>query len=162
MCPKCRQHAQITETGKQTLKCQRCGAFLKTRKLRVLYSSEKLEDAVLFRTHLQTQISEKGNETFSLTSPSKESEHLYPETESLVSKFKLPQKSSSKILSSKKDPKSILLEILKSTGGKIEQNELKQKALEKGVTQDKFEITLRTLLEIGELYAPKPGIIKIV
>ena len=40
VCPKCRQHAQIIETGKKTLKCQHCGAILQTR---------RLQDILLFR-----------------------------------------------------------------------------------------------------------------
>ena len=54
------------------------------------------------------------------------------------------------------------LEILKATGGKIEKKELQEKALEEGITQEKFETILKTLLETGELYSPQPGIIKIV
>lgn len=162
MCPKCRQHAQITETGKKTLKCQHCGVLLETRKLRVFHSSEELEDAVLFRTRLQAEISGKGNETFSLISSSKESENSYSKTESPIKKLKLLQKSPSSTPSPKKDPKSILLEILKATGGKIEKKELQEKALEKRITQEKFETILKTLLETGELYSPQPGIIKIV
>ncbi len=162
MCPKCRQHAQITETGKKTLKCQRCGALLQTRKLKVFHSSEDLEDAVLFRTRLQAEISGKGNEPFSLTSPPKKSEPPAPKTENPVKIYNLPEKSPSNNLSPKENPKSTLLEILKNTGGKIEKEELRQKVLEKGITQEKFETILKNLLETGELYSPQPGIIKIV
>lgn len=162
MCPKCRQHAQITETGKKTLKCQHCGALLEARKLRVFHSSEDLEDAVFFRTRLQAEISGKGTETFSLTSPSKNSGHSGFENKNSVKVFKLSEKSPSSSSFPKKDPKSTLLEILKTTGGKIEKQELRRKALEKGITQEKFETILKNLLETGELYSPQPGIIKIV
>ncbi|MGB9939965.1 DUF5817 domain-containing protein [Methanosarcina sp.] len=162
MCPKCRQHAQIAETGKKTLKCQHCGALLQTRKLRVFHSSEELEDAVLFRARLQAEISGKGSETFSLPSPSKASERPDPETETQVKVFKLPEKNPSSPIPPKKDPKSTLLEILKAASGKIEKEELRQKALEKGISQEKFETTLKSLLETGELYSPQPGIIKII
>jgi hypothetical protein len=162
VCPKCRQHAQITETGKKTLRCQHCGALLQTRKLRIFHSSEELEDAVLFRTRLQAEISGKGNETFSLTSASKEPEHQTSETESLEKIFKLPGKDPSSNLSTKKDSKAILFEILKATGGKIDKEELQQKVLEKGITQDRFESLLKNLLETGELYSPQPGVIKII
>lgn len=117
---------------------------------------------MLFRTHLQAEISGKGNETFSLISPSKESERSYPEIESSIKKFKCSQKSPSGNSSPKKDSKSILLEILKTTGGKIEKKELQQKALEKGIPQEKFEMILKNLMETGELYSPQPGIIRIV
>lgn len=161
MCPKCRQHAQIIERGKKTLKCQYCGALLQIRKLRIFYSSESLEDSVLFRTRLQAEISGKGNDIFSLA-PSDGSEYSAPETENSVKIFKLPQKNTFINLSPKKDPKSILLEILRTTGGKIEKKELQQKALEKGITQEKFEKILKNLLETGELYSPQPGILRIV
>jgi hypothetical protein len=162
VCPKCRKHAQITETGKKTLKCQLCDALLQTRKLRVFHSSEDLEDAVLFRTRLQAEISGKGNEPFSLTSPYRESEHPGPETETPAKLFKPPENPPSRSSPSKKDPKPALIEILKTTGGKIEKEELRQKALEKGIVQEKFETILKNLLETGELYSPQPGIIKIV
>jgi hypothetical protein len=162
VCTKCRQHAQITETGKKTLKCQHCGALLQTRKLKVFHFSEDLEDAVLFRTHLQAEISGKVNENFSLISPPKESEPSIFEAETPVKKLKLPEKSLSNPSPVKKDPKSTLIEILNTTGGKIEKEELRQKALEKGITQEKFETVLKNLLEAGELYSPQPGIIKIV
>lgn len=162
VCPKCRQHAQITETGKKTLKCQHCGALLQTRKLRVFHFSEDLENAVLFRTHLQAEISGKVNENFSLTSHPYESEPSISKAETPVKKFKLSEKSLSSSPPAKKDPKSIILEILNTTGGKIEKEELRQKVLEKGITQEKFETILKNLLETGELYSPQPGIIKII
>ncbi|AKB56329.1 hypothetical protein MSBRM_3331 [Methanosarcina barkeri MS] len=162
MCPKCRQHAQITETGKKTLKCQHCGTLLQTRKLKVFHFSEDLEDAVIFRTHLQAEISGKVNENFSLISPPKKYETSIFKAKLPVKNLKLPEKSPSNPFPIKKDPKSIFIEILNTTGGKIEKEELKQKALEKGITQEKFETLLKNLLEAGELYSPQPGIIKIV
>ncbi|WP_255334734.1 hypothetical protein [Methanosarcina sp. KYL-1] len=62
VCPRCREHAQITEAGKKTLSCQHCGARLQARKLRVLYFSEELAEAVAFRTSLQARLSGKGKE----------------------------------------------------------------------------------------------------
>lgn len=162
MCPKCRQHVQIIEKGKKTLKCQHCGALLQTRKLRIFYSSESLEDSVLFRTRLQAEISGKGNDIFSLVSHSDGFKYPFLETENSVKIFKLSQKNTSIHLSPKKDPKSILLDILKTAGGKIEKKELQQKALEKGITPEKFIKILKNLLETGELYSPQPGILKIV
>jgi hypothetical protein len=162
VCPKCRQHAQIIETGKKTLKCQNCGALLQTRKLRVFHFSEDLEDSVLFRTRLQAEISGKGSEDFSVNFPSTESEPLIPEVKTPIKELEFPEKNNSSFLPATKDPKLILLKILKTTGGKIEKEELQQKAFEKGITQEKFETILKNLLETGELYSPQPGIIKIV
>lgn len=137
VCSKCRLHAQIIETANNTLKCQRCGAVLEARRLRILYSSEYLNDAVTFRTRLQAEISGTGSETFSLKSSVEGRE---------------PSK--------KKDLKSILLDLLNAAGGEIQIDELKQKALEKGINPEKFDLILNNLQEIGELYSPGPGIIK--
>lgn len=117
---------------------------------------------MLFRTRLQAEISGKGDETFSLPSSSKASEHADLETETSVKVFKLPEKSPSSSLPPKKDPKSTLLEILKTAGGKIEKEELRQKAIEKEISQEKFESILKTLLETGEVYSPQSDIIKII
>jgi hypothetical protein len=162
VCPKCRQHVQIIEKGKKTLKCQNCGTLLQTHKLRIFYSSESLEDSVLFRTRLQAEISGKGNHIFSLASSSYGSDYPSSDSENSVNLFELPQKGTSSNLSPKKDPKSLILEILKTMGGKIEKKELQQKALEKGITPEKFEKILKNLLETGEIYSPQPGILKIV
>lgn len=137
VCSKCRLHAQIIETANNTLKCQRCGAVLEARRLRILYSSEYLNDAVTFRTRLQAEISGTGSETFSLKSSVEGRE---------------PSK--------KKDLKSILLDLLNAADGEIQIDELKQKALEKGINPEKFDLILNNLQEIGELYSPGPGIIK--
>lgn len=117
---------------------------------------------MLFRTRLQAEISGKGNETFSLTSLPKESQSEIPKTESPAKEFKYPEKSPSCPRPPKKDPKLAILEILKTADGKIEKEELQQKAFEKGITQEKFEKILKTLLETGELYSPQSGIIKII
>ncbi|MGB9927410.1 MAG: DUF5817 domain-containing protein [Methanosarcina sp.] len=163
VCPKCKQHVQITETGKKSLKCQRCGAVLQTLKLRVFYSSEELSDAVDYRARLQAEISGKGYETFSLESTGKESE---PENLKFSSKIatSIPEKKdkASPSVSPKKDQKLIFLGIIKTSGGKIEVKELRQKALEKGIEAGKFEGILEKLLETGELYSPEAGIIKLV
>ena len=162
VCPKCRQHAQITETGKKTLKCQHCGALLQARKLRVFHFSGELADAVAFRTRLQAEISGKGSGTFSLKPSPEEYERPNPETESTTKKFKLSENRASGNLPPKKDQKSTFLELLEAAGGKIEIEELRQKALEIGISPEKFSIILKKLLETGEIYSPEPGIIKLV
>ncbi len=40
--------------------------------------------------------------------------------------------------------------------------ELQQKALEKGLSPEKFDIILKTLLETGEIYFPESGTVKLV
>ena len=44
----------------------------------------------------------------------------------------------------------------------MEIKELQQKALEKGISPEKFDLILKKLLETGELYSPEPGMIKLV
>ncbi len=141
VCPKCRQHAQIIETGKSTLRCQRCGTTLQARRLRILYSSEELDNAVVFRTSLQAEIS--GNE----------------DTDKA---FQLSRNKVSENRSPKKDQKSIFLGLLEAAGGTMGIEEFQQKALEIGISQEKFDLILKILLETGELYSPEPGIIKLV
>lgn len=57
VCPKCRKSAQLIEQkGAKTTRCQRCGATLQTRKLRLFHTTEKLEEAISVRTRLQAEI----------------------------------------------------------------------------------------------------------
>lgn len=170
VCPRCKQHAQITETGKKTLKCQRCGALLQTQKLRVFHTCEELVEAVDFRAHLQTEISGKGYETFTLETsarspkfPKPQKENIAGETQeaSEASEFGLKNKTPAKS-PSKKDQKLVFLEIIGAAGGKIEINELRQRALDREISPEKFETMLKKLLETGEIYSPEPGMIKSV
>lgn len=161
VCPKCRQHVQITEIGKKNLTCQHCGALLQARKLRVLHSSEELADAVAFRTCLQAEISGKGSETFPLKPSAEECRILKPEGEGTEKTFELSESRISENRPRKKDQKSIVIDVLEAADGEVRVEELRQKALEKGISQEKFHIILDKLLEAGELYSPGPGIIKL-
>lgn len=140
VCPKCRQHAQITETGKKTLRCQRCSAILETRRLRILYSTDELAEAVTFRTRLQAELSGS------------------------LDLEKIPEPSGKRVSRElpPKNDRSICFALLLSAGGEMELKAFQQKAFENGISQEKFEFILKKLLEIGELYSPEPGRIKIV
>jgi transcription initiation factor TFIIIB Brf1 subunit/transcription initiation factor TFIIB len=162
VCPKCRQHAQITETGKKTMSCQQCGAILETRRLRIFHSSEELADAVAFRTRLQAEISGKGSGTFSLRPSANEDEISKSETENKAKGFELSGDRDSGDIPRKKSQKSIFLELLEAAGGKMGIKELQQKAMEKGMSPEKFDITVKTLLETGEIYSPESGMIRLV
>jgi DNA replicative helicase MCM subunit Mcm2 (Cdc46/Mcm family) len=163
VCPRCRQHAQITELGKKTLRCQHCGALLQARKLRVLGSFEELPEAVDFRTRLQAEISGKGTETFSLNTFQKETGRSGSEDKPIQ---KTPELSVSEVssgsVSAGKNHKSIMTEILEASGGKMKIEEFREKALEKGIVEEKFETTLKKLMETGEIYSPEPGIVKLI
>jgi len=162
VCPECRQHAQITETGKKTLRCQHCGALLKARKLRIFGSFEELSEAVDFRTQLQAELSGKGKETFFLKTFPKEAENSSPGDQTGKKTAQPGSETSSGKTAVKKDQKSILKAILKASEGKIGIEEFREKALEKGISQEKFDTILERLLETGEFYSPEPGIVKLV
>lgn len=162
VCPKCRQHAQITEIGKKTLRCQHCGALLKARKLRIFGSFEELQEAVDFRTQLQAKLSGKGKETFFLKPSPQKVENSSSGDQAGRKKFQPGYGTSSGKISSRKGQKSILKEILMASGGKIGIEEFREEAVEKGVSREKFDTILEKLLETGELYSPEPGIVKIV
>ncbi|AKB17389.1 MULTISPECIES: DUF5817 domain-containing protein [unclassified Methanosarcina] len=162
VCPKCRQHAQITKGGKKNLRCQHCGALLQARKLRIFGSFEELSEAVDFRTRLQAELSGKGKETFFLKTFPKEAESSTSEVQAVKRTAQPGSGISPGSTASKKDQKSILNEILKVSNGKIRIEEFCEKAIEKGISQEKFEVILKKLLESGELYSPEPGIVKLV
>lgn len=162
VCPKCRQHSQITETGKKTLRCQHCGALLQARKLRVLGSFEDLSEAVNFRTRLQAELSGKGKETFFLSNfPEEDSSSSGDKNAQRAAQFPISEVSSGGI-PAKKDQKSIMSEILKASDGKMRIEEFREKTLEKGISEEKFETILKKLLETGELYSPEPGFVKLI
>ncbi|AKB30397.1 hypothetical protein MSSIT_3678 [Methanosarcina siciliae T4/M] len=162
VCPKCRQHAQITETGKKTLRCQHCGALLKARKLRIFGSFEELPEAVEFRTRLQAELSGKGKGTFFLKPSPEEAENPGPGNRSGKKTVQSGTETSSEKTSSRKDQRSILKEILKASGGKIGIEDFREEAVEKGVSRERFDIIMKKLMETGELYSPEPGIVKLV
>lgn len=175
VCPKCREHAQIIETGKKTVSCQNCGARLQARKLRVFYSSDELEKAVASRTHLQAEISGKRESPFTDTESLSLTEGISFtgsfSKENGASGFgkgserKFPVKAAGKParpLPEKKDPRKIILETLEAAGGEMEAGKLREKVLEKGLNPEKFEKILKTLQETGEVYSPTKGKIKIV
>jgi hypothetical protein len=167
VCPKCRQQAQIIENGKNTMRCQRCSTILEARRMRILYSSEELADAVAFRTRLQAEISGKGSETFSLkTSSLKTSAERYELSKSgNEDEENIPEPTRERVsenLPPKKDRKSIFLELLEAAGGEMKIEEFQQQALEKGISPEKFDLILIKLLDTGELYSPEPGIIRLV
>jgi hypothetical protein len=150
------------EAGKNTMRCQRCGTTVQTRRLRILYSSEELADAVAFRTRLQAEISGEGSETFSLKASAEGHELSKFGNEDTENVPELTRKRVSENLSPKKNEKSVFLELLKAARGEMGIEEFQQKALEKGITQEKFDLILKKLMETGEIYSPEPGIIKLV
>jgi hypothetical protein len=162
VCPKCRQNVQITDIRKKSMRCQRCGIILQARKLKIFYSSEKLDEAVVFRTRLQAEISGKESEFFLLRPFTKEYEIQKSEIEKKSKAVEMSENMDSRNIFSKKDQKAIFLKLLEDAGGKIEIEKLQQKAFEKEISTEKFNLILRTLLETGEIYSPEFGILKLV
>ena len=121
-----------------------------------------MAEAVAFRTRLQAEISGKESEFFLLRPFTKEYEISKPETENKSKAVKMSENIDSGDIFSKKDQKAIFLKLLEDAGGKIEIEKLQQKAFEKEVGPEKFNIILRTLLETGEIYSPESGILKLV
>ena len=158
ICPKCREHSQILETGKKTLRCQHCGALLQVRKLRVFYSSNELEKAVIARTKLQAEIS--GNEK-SLKGTRFRNSGL-KDSELKDSELKILPKSTFKPTTLKKDTFSVVLDLLETSGGKIKLESLQEKALENGISPEKLSKVLEKLQEAGKIYSPVLGEIKVV
>ncbi len=121
-----------------------------------------MAEAVAFRTRLQAEISGKESEFFLLRPFTKEYEISKPETENKSKAVKMSENMDSGNRFPKKDQKAIFLKLLEDAGGKIEIEKLQQKAFEKEVSPEKFNIILRTLLETGEIYSPESGILKLV
>jgi DNA replicative helicase MCM subunit Mcm2 (Cdc46/Mcm family) len=111
---------------------------------------------------LQAELSGKGKETFFLKPCPKEAEKSNPEGQAVKGTAQTESGTSSGSTAAKKDQKSILNEILRVSGGKIGIGEFREKAMEKGISQEKFDAILKKLLETGELYSPEPGIVKLV
>lgn len=153
ICPRCREHSQITETGKKTLTCQHCGARLQVRKLRVFYSSNELDEAVAVRTKLQAEISGKEKELKGLE---------LKESGLKGSRLKISSNSTFKPAPPKKDAFSVVLALLEAEGGKIKLESLQEKAFEKGINKEKLAKTLEKLQAAGKIYSPVLGEIKIV
>ncbi|MBP2030052.1 DNA replicative helicase MCM subunit Mcm2 (Cdc46/Mcm family) [Methanohalophilus levihalophilus] len=141
VCPKCRIQSQIVEdTGQKTIRCQNCGANLKFRKLRQFHNSTDLEEAILARTKLQASLVGKG--TASIISTVEVDESKIKEKADDVTR---PRKPLEIVLSNIPEKGNISHEELKSSAGKL------------GLGEEKFETTLRKLLESGHIYEPKNG-----
>ena len=159
VCPKCREHAQIIElaNAKKT-KCQKCGSNLEVRKLRLFLTSDDLEEAVAARTVLQARLhgqeseledvfSEPIGSTKTVSCP-KFGEFGVP-IKDFTDKRSIPGK--------KRDKNLLILDLLRSNGGKMDVGSLKDLAEEHGLEEQKFEQILAKLISAGEVYEPSTG-----
>ncbi|MGM0770383.1 MAG: DUF5817 domain-containing protein [Halobacteriota archaeon] len=184
VCPKCRKSAQLIEQkGTKTTRCQRCGATLQTRKLRIFHTTDKLEEAIAVRTGLQAEILGKsydstkrcGSSAFTPFSTFTSSTDLEPflcqDTEHLSRSgsekkeitVNCKEKPHKKMVRSKnKDPAKTIILILKRTGVEMQVNEFHEHPLMQDFDNDIIDTYLKRLLLKGEIYSPKNGYIRLV
>ena len=146
-CPKCRVHSQIIEYDTSTTKCQNCGATLIINKLRILYSSDILEDAVSARTQLQARMHGKCIDT-NLSDMG-----FVDDREISKTKYKNRPK---------RNAQKTIIDIIRSVDGALEIEILKMRALDNGIDADEFEKILEGLLRVGEIYSPDIGYVRLV
>ncbi|WP_340819656.1 hypothetical protein [Methanolobus sp. WCC4] len=161
ICTKCREQAQIIEVGSsKTTRCQRCNATLLTRKLRIFFSSDDLDETISVRTQIQAQIAEKGKYGHRMEGENSTTQHQVFGTEiddkaaCLIDNRKDRKKT--------KKPDELILGILMSHDGKMSHEELKEAAMTQDMDGERFEDVLKKLLQEGEVYSPSKGSIKIV
>ena len=146
-CPKCRVHSQIIEYGTATTKCQNCGAALKINKLRTLYASDVLEEAVSARTQLQARMHGKCIDDNPMGMG------FVDDREISNTKYKNRPK---------KNAQKTVIDIIRSAGGSLEIEILKTRALDHGIDDGRFEKILEGLLRAGEIYSPDIGYVRLV
>lgn len=156
VCLRCREHAQIIELGgaKKT-RCQKCGASLEIRKLRLLYSSDNLEEAVSARTLLQARVHNLEEEMKSQLPG-----ETLAEEERIRSTPVEPQIDQADLRDTrqipKKSPRQIILKLLRSKGGQMETTLLESLAKEHGINEQQLETILEKMKSAGEIYQPSP------
>jgi DNA replicative helicase MCM subunit Mcm2 (Cdc46/Mcm family) len=163
VCTKCRQHAQIIEIGtSKTTNCQKCNAKLQTRKLRVFFSSDILEEAVSVRTQIQAQIDESGN------TPTMKHKGIGSGLQNFqIFGNEIDEKSAClidnrKTQKKKKKADEVIINILMENNDQMGIEELKEKTLKMDVGEEEFEEIIKKLKDAGELYSPSNDVIRIV
>ncbi|WP_094227081.1 DUF5817 domain-containing protein [Methanolobus psychrotolerans] len=161
VCTKCRKNAQIIEIGNsKTTRCQKCNANLIVRKLRVFFSSEKLEEAISIRTQIQATIAENG--TFTLKTDGENSS----ETEYQVFGDKMDAKTACFVDTRKEQKKKktdeLIIGILQSNNKQMHYAELKNSAIALDIDEKRFDEILKKMLRAGEIYSPSKDIIRTV
>jgi hypothetical protein len=153
VCPRCRKHAQILElAGAKKTRCQKCGAPLEVRKLRVLFSSDTLEEAVSARTLLQARVHKLEGEMESvLAREGKRANVTKEETQAS------PMLWQDRRQPPKKNPTQVILQLLRSNEGGVEIGSLISLAKEQGIDEQKLEAILEKLKSTGEIYEPFTG-----
>jgi DNA replicative helicase MCM subunit Mcm2 (Cdc46/Mcm family) len=146
VCPKCRIFAQIIDYNTKTFKCKNCNATLKTKTLRIYYKSDELNQMVAARTQIQADLhNQKEDYIFAFNEINEK------KTNAFVHKTIV-----------KKDEKKLILAFLDSVQSEIKISEFKEHMVNKGMDGEKFDKAISNLLQFGEIYFPKKGLVKIV
>jgi DNA replicative helicase MCM subunit Mcm2 (Cdc46/Mcm family) len=162
ICTKCREHAQIIEVGSsKTTRCQRCNASLNTRKLRVFFTSDELEETISVRTQIQAKLSGTGTLGKSLDALAEEyfrkhqtfGNEIDEKAACLIDNRKIPKK---------KKADELIIGILVENNNQMNLNDLKEKALKMDVSEEQFNDIIKKLLMAGELYSPSKDFVRIV
>ncbi|WP_407354997.1 DUF5817 domain-containing protein [Methanolobus sp. WCC5] len=161
VCTRCRKQAQIIDVGSsKTIRCQRCNSNLATRKLRLFFSSDNLEEAISVRTQIQARISESGTyplQTESIDARGKEyqtfGDELNDKTACLINNRKKLKK---------KTTYELILSILRSAGNRMPYEELRKEALSMDIEGPELDDTLTKMLDAGEIYKPSKDTIGLV
>ncbi|WMW21901.1 hypothetical protein RE476_11065 [Methanolobus mangrovi] len=161
ICTKCRKNAQIIELeSSKTTRCQRCDATLTLRKLRILFSAEELNEAISFRTQVQASIVE--NETYTIPADNEKG----PGTEYQAFGLDIGEKTGcfidNRVSQRKKKADELILNVLRSNDKQMLYGELKKKAIDLDVDEDRFDDILKKMLQAGEIYSPSKDIIRLV
>lgn len=143
VCPVCQRHAQLWNPGAKTAGCQGCRAKIKTENLRVFGPFETREEAVEKRSAVQAELSQTPG-SFSYQD------------------LKVPAGKEFQMTPPKiKKPQQIILDVLKEHGTMIV-SDCEYRCLERGVDSDTFQKILAKLIEAGDIYRPKKGLIELV
>lgn len=161
VCPKCRKSAQLIEQkGAKTTKCQRCGATLQTRKLRIFHTTDVLEDAITVRTKLQAEILGMGYDTMQEQNPFSNFTSGSTEEDITLNFQAPPHRPTPK--PKKRDPAKTILSILEKAPGEMQINELQDHAFRQDLDGEIIERTLEKLLRKGNIYFPKKGYVRMI
>ncbi|TGC11125.1 DUF5817 domain-containing protein [Methanolobus halotolerans] len=161
VCSKCREHAQIIEIpGPKKTRCQKCGSNLEIRKLRLFHRSEDLQEAVAARTVLQAKLHGQEKDGMSLFSESSEPVKAISIRETGLFDVSLKDFTDKREFTVQKLNKNLLIiDLLRSNGGKMDTDSLKEIAKEHGIQEQKFEQILDGLTRAGEIYEPSTGMV---
>ncbi|WP_319508968.1 DUF5817 domain-containing protein [uncultured Methanolobus sp.] len=161
ICIKCRKNAQIIELeSSKTTRCQRCNTTLIVRKLRILFSSEELDEAISFRTQVQASIVK--NETYTILNENESNSG----TEYQVFGLNVGEKAAcfvdNRKSQKKKKADELIFKILRSNDKQMLYGELKKKAIALDIDEDRVDDILKKMLQAGEIYSPSKDVIRLV